>query len=162
MMRISPLAAAAAIISTTALATGSHSGGHSHGDAMVAIGHPGDAAKVDRSIEIVMLENGDGTMAFRPDSITAAEGETVRLVLHNRGKLTHEFVMDRHEEIMEHKAHMERLPDMEHDDPNAMRLGPGETGEIVWTFPNVGGFEFACLIPGHYNLGMRGTLAVVH
>ena len=33
---------------------------------------------------------------------------------------------------------MEKFPEMEHDDPNAIRLAPGETGEIVWTFANAG------------------------
>jgi uncharacterized cupredoxin-like copper-binding protein len=160
MMRVLVPAAAAALASTTALATGTHEGGHGHGDAMMAIGQPGEPAKATRTVEIVMLENDDHTMAFRPDSITASEGETVRLRFENRGELTHEFVMDRHEEIVEHKALMERFPEMEHDDPNAIRLEPGETGEIVWTFSNVGKFEFACLIPGHHDLGMNGTLAV--
>ncbi|NCW99267.1 MAG: plastocyanin, partial [Betaproteobacteria bacterium] len=33
-------------------------------------------------------------------------------------------------------------------------------GEIVWTFNRVGEFDFACLLPGHYEAGMRGTINV--
>ena len=38
---------------------------------------------------------------------------------------------------------------------------PGKTGEIVWTFNRAGEFEFACLIAGHYQGGMVGTIKVV-
>ncbi len=49
---------------------------------------------------------------------------------------------------------------MEHDDPDEVRLMPGATGEIIWTFTNGGGFEFACRVPGHYESGMHGDLSV--
>ena len=55
---------------------------------------------------------------------------------------------------------MEKFPEMEHDDPMAIRPAPGETGEIVWTFANAGDFGFACLILGHYDSGMEGELSV--
>jgi uncharacterized cupredoxin-like copper-binding protein len=49
---------------------------------------------------------------------------------------------------------------MEHDDPNAIRLAPGKTGDIVWSFANTGTFQFACLIPGHMEAGMHGPIHV--
>ena len=55
---------------------------------------------------------------------------------------------------------MAKFPEMEHDDPNSIRLEPGKTGNIVWKFTNAGKFEFACLIPGHYEAGMKGDLSV--
>jgi uncharacterized cupredoxin-like copper-binding protein len=36
----------------------------------------------------------------------------------------------------------------------------GQSGEIVWTFNRVGEFEFACLIAGHFQAGMVGTITV--
>ena len=36
----------------------------------------------------------------------------------------------------------------------------GKKGEIVWTFNRAGEFDFACLIPGHYQAGMVGTIRV--
>ena len=36
----------------------------------------------------------------------------------------------------------------------------GDDGEILWRFTNTGSFEFACLIPGHYEMGMHGPLTV--
>ena len=31
---------------------------------------------------------------------------------------------------------------------------------MIWTFTNAGTFEFACLIPGHYESGMHGPISV--
>jgi uncharacterized cupredoxin-like copper-binding protein len=30
----------------------------------------------------------------------------------------------------------------------------------VWTFNRAGEFHFACLIPGHYDAGMKGLIIV--
>jgi uncharacterized cupredoxin-like copper-binding protein len=70
--------------------------------------------------------------------------------------------MDSPEAILEHKVLMERFPEMEHDDPNAIRLQPGARGEIIWTFSKAGEFAFGCLIPGHYEAGMKGDITVTH
>ena len=40
------------------------------------------------------------------------------------------------------------------------RLTSGTTGQMIWTFNRVGDFEFACLIPGHYQSGMVGKIKV--
>ncbi len=164
-----------------AMAAGTHSGGHGHNDseeqghndsqmnghnnsddhhAMMAIGQPGNAAGIDREIEIIMSETDDGDMIFEPSNIEVHKGETIRFVLVNAGEMEHEFVLDDHPGVMEHKALMEKFPEMEHDDPNSVRLESGHRGEVLWNFTNTGGFEFACLIPGHFDAGMRGDLTV--
>ncbi len=63
-------------------------------------------------------------------------------------------------ELAKHAALMARYPDMEHDEPYMVHVDPGKTGEIVWQFNRAGDFEFACLIAGHYEAGMRGTIKV--
>ncbi|MCW7546212.1 cupredoxin domain-containing protein [Aurantimonas coralicida] len=141
----------------TALAAGSHSGGH-HDEMM--LGKPAEPAQAGRTIAVRMLETDDGAMLFEPSSIAVKRGETVLLEIRNDGEIEHEFVMDGHEMIQEHKVLMEKFPEMEHADPNAVRLEPGESGQIAWTFTNDGSFEFACLIPGHYESGMHGPLTV--
>jgi len=55
---------------------------------------------------------------------------------------------------------MKKFPDVEHADPNAKRVGLFEQGELLWKFTNTGEFEFACLIPGHYAVGMHGKIIV--
>jgi uncharacterized cupredoxin-like copper-binding protein len=148
------LLTAAAIL---ALATPALAGG-THGSKM-EIGQPGDDHHVTRTIEVSMKETDDGEMLFDPRRLDFAPGETVKLIITNNGELEHEFVMDTFEKNQFHKELMAKM-DMEHDDPNSVRLDPGASAEIVWTFSNEGGFEFACLIPGHYEAGMHGALDV--
>ncbi|MEO9614889.1 MAG: cupredoxin family protein [Nitratireductor sp.] len=147
---------ASALAVGAAQAAGKHAGGHDE----MAIGKPAEAAKAERTAAITMLENDDGEMLFEPASLEVKEGETIRLSFVNKGETDHEFVMDNHEELMKHKEMMAKFPEMEHDDPNSVRLAPGEKGEIVWTFAKAGDFAFACLIPGHYEAGMKGDITV--
>jgi uncharacterized cupredoxin-like copper-binding protein len=109
------------------------------------------------TIEITMTD----AMRFVPDRIEVRLGETVRLLHRNRGKLMHEFVLGTRQELDEHAALMKRFPTMEHDEPYMAHVAPGKTGEIVWTFNRAGEFDFACLIPGHYDAGMVGKVKVL-
>jgi uncharacterized cupredoxin-like copper-binding protein/Cu/Ag efflux protein CusF len=155
--------AAAALLLGTAQA---HTGAHADKPAVVkkeqkAWGIAGDAkarpGSSRRTIEITM---GDD-MRFVPDRFEVRQGETVRLVIHNRGKLMHEFVLGTKKELDEHAALMVKFPNMEHDEPYMAHVPPGRSGEIVWTFNRAGEFDFACLIAGHYQAGMVGKVKVV-
>lgn len=150
----------AALLALTApvFASGSHSDGH--GEVEMAVGIPGELGNVTRTIEITMKETDDGGMIFEPSKLNIQTGETIRFVVNNAGELDHEFVLDTVEEIIKHKALMEEFPEMEHDDPNAVSLEQNQSGEVIWTFSNGGSFEFACLIPGHYESGMKGDISV--
>ena len=159
MKKILLCLAALALSGSPALASGTHDAGHGQAAAMAA-GEPGEPAAASRTIAVAMTEAADGGMAFEPAKVEVRQGETIRFVLTNRGELAHEFVLDSHDEILEHKAMMEKMPDMQHDDPNALRLEPGASGELVWKFSGNGDLEFACLIPGHYELGMKGEVTV--
>ncbi|MEQ1945406.1 cupredoxin family protein [Mesorhizobium sp. VNQ89] len=141
-----------------AFATGTHSGGHK--TEKMAIGEPGQKGKVKRTVNITMAEKDDGAMVFEPAAIKVKAGETIRLRFTNKGEADHEYVMDEEPTVMEHKAVMAKFPEMEHADANSIRLAPGKTGEILWTFSNAGDFVFACLIPGHYESGMKGNIQV--
>jgi len=55
---------------------------------------------------------------------------------------------------------MVKFPNMEHDEPYMTHVKAGGTGELVWNFNRPGQFEFACLIAGHYQAGMVGTIKV--
>lgn len=134
-------------------------GTHAHATDM-EIGRPGQAADVTRTVEIAMVEPEAGGMAYEPGELTFERGETVRFIVTNTGYLDHEIVFDTHEEIMDHAELMMNHPDMRHDDPNALTLAPGETGELIWTFSQAGTFQYACLIPGHMDAGMHGPLTV--
>lgn len=151
----------AATMASPALAAGTHAGGHREQNAeAMAVGKPGKKKDASRTIRVTMKETADGDMLFEPATVAVRKGQTVRFIVSNAGELDHEFVLDEHESLIKHKALMEKFPEMEHDDPNAVRLEPGKMGEIIWTFTNGGKFEFACLIPGHYEAGMRGDVSV--
>jgi uncharacterized cupredoxin-like copper-binding protein len=119
-------------------------------------GIAGDAQAAQRTVEFVMSDD----MRFRPDRLEVREGETLRLVIRNTGKLMHEFVLGTQAELDEHAAMMVKFPNMEHDEPYMAHVAPGRTGEIVWTFNRTGEFDFACLIAGHYQAGMVGKVIV--
>ena len=74
--------------------------------------------------------------------------------------LDHEFVLATTEENLKHAEDMKKNPEMEHDDPNARRVEPKKSTELVWRFTKVGQFEFGCLIPGHREAGMTGIIVV--
>jgi uncharacterized cupredoxin-like copper-binding protein len=119
-------------------------------------GIAGDAKAVTRTIEVRMLDS----MRFVPNRVDVRQGDTIRFVHRNDGKVMHEFVIGTKKENEEHAALMLKFPNMEHDEPYMAHVGPGKTAEIIWTFNRSGEFEFACLIPGHYAAGMAGTVAV--
>lgn len=135
-----------------------------HGNGQMAVGMPAmHGHEPTRTIDVIMREDydKDAPFVFDPSAdMIFAKGETVRLRIVNRGQEAHEFVMDTVAANAKHKALMARFPEMVHDDPNAVRLEPGEEAEILWTFNAAGSFEFACLLPGHYEGGMHGPLTV--
>jgi uncharacterized cupredoxin-like copper-binding protein len=46
---------------------------------------------------------------------------------------------------------------MDHD---AVTVEPRQTGDLVWRFSHAGILDFACLQPGHFEAGMKGTITV--
>lgn len=127
---------------------------HAHA-AQTPFGIAGDAREAKRTVEIRMLDE----MRFAPDTIDVRQGETIRLVLINTGKLPHELVIGTRKDLDQHAAMMMGAG-MAHDEPHAVAVAPGGTGEIVWRFNRAGRFDFACLVPGHYQAGMTGKISV--
>jgi uncharacterized cupredoxin-like copper-binding protein len=173
---------AASLLAAPAFAEnhGHHDGGHDdggHHDAMMT-GMAGDAANAARTVSVTLVDN-----YFEPESLSVAPGETVRFVISNQGEVVHEFNIGtaathaaHQEEMMmmvEHGAiEIDRInhdmmnmdmgdgETMSHDEPNSVLLAPGESAEIVWTFPEAGSLEFACNVPGHYDAGMMGDISI--
>jgi uncharacterized cupredoxin-like copper-binding protein len=121
-----------------------------------AFGREGDPAKATRTIRVDMSD----AMRFTPASITVKRGETVKLVATNKGQVLHEMVLGTAEELQKHAEMMKKFPGMEHDEPHMAHVKPGKSGEIVWQFTKAGDFQFACLIPGHFEAGMVGKVSV--
>ena len=154
-----------------AIALLTYSLAHAHGDAhrdtpprkfdplqveATTFGQEGDPSKVTRTIRITM----DDKMRFVPGTLTIQKGETVRLRVANRGAVLHELVIGTPTELAEHAEMMRKFPGMEHDAPHMAHVKPGRSGDIVWQFTQAGEFQFACLIPGHFEAGMVGKVVV--
>jgi uncharacterized cupredoxin-like copper-binding protein len=153
-IRILMTALAAATLATGALASGTHAGGH--GTSGASIGEAGQASQVTRTVEVDMLD----TMRFAPSSIAVKRGETIRFVVKNSGQLKHEFVLGTTKDLKAHYALMLKHPEMEHEDDNSVTVAPASTGEVIWKFTQAGPVNFACLHPGHYDAGMKGSVKV--
>ena len=99
-------------------------------------------------------------MRFTPNALSFKQGETVRFVVNNQGKVLHEMVIGTKKELDDHAALMLKFPNMEHDEPYMAHVAAGKSQELIWTFNRAGNFEFACLIAGHYQAGMVGKITV--
>lgn len=109
-----------------------------------------------RVVQIDMSDN----MTFSPKLIKVKLGERIRFMLHNKGQVLHEFVMGTAEDLATHAELMKRFPDMAHDEPHMAHVPAGKTEQIDWLFNRAGSFDFACLMPGHFEAGMVGRIVV--
>ena len=162
-------------IETFAAGEGSHGHGKSEN-----IGSPGVQSEATKTVKIAMFDN-----YFQPKSLQFKEGETVQFIVKNSGEFVHEFniaTKDMHKShgpemlmMIEHgvieadkinwdaaKSMQKKLGHGMHNEPNSVLLEPGETAEIVWTFPTHALLEFACNVPGHYESGMVGKIKLTH
>ena len=121
-----------------------------------AFGQEGDPKKATRTITVDMAD----TMRFTPAEITVKRGEIVKIVPRNKGQVLHEMVLGTPAELKKHAEQMKKNPGMEHDEAYMAHVKPGQSGEIVWQFTQAGEFQFACLLPGHFESGMVGKVTV--
>lgn len=119
-------------------------------------GQEGDPKKATRTITVDMSDS----MRFAPADIIVKRGETVKLVATNKGQVLHELVLGTPDELKKHAEQMKKNPGMEHDEAYMAHVKPGQSGEIVWQFTKAGEFQFACLLPGHFEAGMVGKVTV--
>lgn len=119
-------------------------------------GREGEARNAVRTIVVDMAD----TMRFTPSEIRVKQGDTVKLVARNTGKTMHEMVIGTKQELEAHAELMRKHPNMEHDAPYMAHVAPGKQEEIIWTFDRPGTYMYGCLIPGHWEAGMKGTIVV--
>ena len=119
-------------------------------------GAAGEASAVWRTLHIEARD-----MSFTPTVVPVLLGETVRLVISNRGTMRHEFVIESKAEHLEHRAMMRQKPDMDMaNEPNAVTVDPGQSKELIWRFGKNPNVEFSCDIPGHAEAGMTGFFRI--
>ena len=157
---------------------GHQHGGHNHGDSGTPVGQKADTkkasidakylAELDTATRTVTL-SVDDTMRFTPQLWTATQGEKLRIVLTNKGKLPHELVIGTQLEVETHAKDMAKdmtnaagnpKANHHHQHSNAISVAPGQTKETIWIFDKAGTFTIGCLIGGHFEAGMRGLIEV--
>ena len=121
-----------------------------------AFGKEGDPKLATRTVTIDMSD----AMRFTPSDIAVKPGETITFVVANKGQVMHEMVIGTEEELLKHAELMRKNPDMEHDEPYMAHVKAGGREQITWQFTKAGTFAFACLVPGHYEAGMKGRIVV--
>ncbi len=122
-----------------------------------SFGRQGDPKKVSKTVQVDMSD----TMRFTPDNLTIKAGDTVKFIVKNSGKQMHEMVIGTETELKAHAEIMRKHPGMEHEEPYMAHVRPGKKEEIVWQFVKPGEYHYGCLIPGHFEAGMKGTIVVV-
>jgi len=121
-----------------------------------AFGREGDPRKVKRVIKIEMSD----AMRYFPSEITVKRGDTVRFVLKNGGKLPHDMVIGSMDDLKKRAALVKR-GQAKVSGPGAAHVPPGGTARFTWQFTRPGEYYYACLVPGHFDAGMIGTIVVV-
>ena len=153
------IAACALLVSATASFSHENTGHHGHAAAapqQQAWGIAGQAGNATRTITLRMTDD----MRFTPSHFSVKQGETVRLRVENKGQVMHEVVLGTPQSLQEHADMMLKFPGMEHSEPYMAHVAPAKQEDLVWQFNRTGSFEFACLIAGHFQAGMRGTFTV--
>ena len=143
----------------TAYAAGSHEHGHGHGHADFKVGQPATGMP-DRVIVVSMHDTMK--FVFSPEFTDLHDGEVIRFEVRNDGAIAHEFSIGNAEEQAGHAQMMREMPNMKHDDPNAVMLDPGQSASITWRFKGDDTVVFSCNIPGHFEAGMHHELAIGH
>ena len=119
-------------------------------------GRIGDPKKVSRTIDVDMSDK----LRFAPADIEVKRGETIRFRVKNSGQTLHEMVIGTKDALQKHAEAMRKHPGMKHDAPYIAHVAPGKSGTIVWQFSKAGEFQYACLVPGHFEGGMVGRIRV--
>ncbi|TDV43265.1 putative cupredoxin-like copper-binding protein [Pseudomonas graminis] len=154
-----------------------------------AFGHPADAAHATRTVEValgdiyfepksldvkkgetvrfVLVNKGRLLHEFNlGDAAMHAAHQQEMLKMMASGMLTptemkHDMAgMDHGMAHGGEQASEQGAGGMKHDDPNSVLVEPGKTAELTWTFTDATGLEFACNLPGHYQAGMVGKVAI--
>lgn len=100
---------------------------------------------------------------FNPDTITVRAGQEVTITFNNTGAVEHSFNVLKAGEELDHVV--EDIGDEEHLHEALLfdihETAPGESESGTFTMPSEAGeYTIACLIPGHVEAGMVGTLEV--
>jgi len=135
----------------------------------------GAAATGEQQLTLTMTE-----FKFTPVQVSLRAGTPAQIRLVNKGAVEHEFMvyekpkagmmsMDMHEWARERSYFLGVNPRVEGAGMEVERRGkdvvmvllrPGQTASLRFTPKKTGTFEIGCMVPGHYEAGMKGTFTV--
>ena len=153
----------AAIISMAPIsvfAGGDHDGDHGEKAEFDPVQNEFGGYKPDMHITRTIRVEMSDQMRFTPSNVKVKKGDVIKFVHTNTGAMMHEFVLGTSDSLDEHAEMMVKFPGMEHAEPYMTHVAPGKRGEIIWKFSKSGEFAFGCLIPGHFDAGMKGIINV--
>ena len=107
-------------------------------------------AALPRPVTIDMTD----ALAFAPKTIQVRKGETIRFILTNSGKATHEFMLGPADKVAADEGDGQITVEVD-------ELEEGSTNQLVYTFDGTGPYAFACHEPAHFEAGMAGTIEFV-
>lgn len=150
--RLALLVTTIAVVLVVSACGGSDDGGAIAGPAT-------SSAEQVRTIEVSMVD-----VAFEPATVTVNDGETVRFVFRNDGKVDHDAFLGDEAAQKAHETEMSSMGgegmDGGGDDMNAVTVKPGKTAEITHTFRAGDELVIGCHQPGHYAAGMKLSIDV--
>lgn len=126
---------------------------------LVACGGGGQEAGGDSGAITVSVQD---EFRFEPATISVAAGESVDITLENTGSVEHSLYILKADAELEHVLEEE---DEEHLHEELLfdihEVAAGESSTATLTAPDTpGDYTIACLVPGHADAGMVGTLQV--
>jgi uncharacterized cupredoxin-like copper-binding protein len=113
-------------------------------------GAAGFVAGTGASPRLIRVTAGPG-LAFYPATIFVVRGETVTFLVTTMGPTVHEFMVGPADEVAADAPGTSEIAD----------IGMMATKSLTITFDGPGPYAFACHVAGHYEAGMRGTIAVL-
>lgn len=137
------------------------------GTAEVASQTDGEASAAPRVVQVEMVDHSFSAPALGEVTV----GETITFEFVNKGTVDHEAFIGDAAEQLAYAEEMEKVAaahagdsahgDDGHDDhpEGSLHLAPGESGKVTYTFEEAEEIEIACYEPGHYEAGMRLTIA---
>ncbi|MCH8025605.1 MAG: cupredoxin domain-containing protein [Chloroflexi bacterium] len=124
----------------------------------LALAGCGDGSPSGPDVTLTPIAPVDGVLTvrafewgFEPGAIALRQGEEVRIVLVNDGKILHNWKVEGLEADVIEAGDADEL---------FVEAAEGEEGTLVFVPQASGSFTFYCTISGHRRLGMEGILTV--
>jgi uncharacterized cupredoxin-like copper-binding protein len=70
------------------------------------------------------------------------------------------MVLGSMEELQKRAALAKKSGEWAEAAPDVIQVAPGTSARLVWQFTRAGEFYYGCLVPGHFDAGMIGTIVV--